>query len=105
MINLATRRVEIAGVHVDACETEMLQWVRDLTDGEDGFLKDKRILIHDRDSLFTKKFRETLKAAGVRALKRPGESPNLNPVAESFVRNIKGECVDRMLLFGERHVR
>ena len=38
----------------------MIQWARNLTDAQDGFLKDKRILIHDRDPLFTKKFRETL---------------------------------------------
>lgn len=63
------------------------------------------ILIHDRDPLFTQRFRQTLEAAGVRALRLPKRSPNLNPVAESFVRNIKRECLDRMILFGERHLR
>ena len=105
VIDLASRKVEIAGIHAAPCEAQMLQWARNLTDAENGFLHDKRILIHDRDPLFTKKFRETLGAAGVRALKLPKRSPNLNPVAESFVRNIKRECLDRMILFGERHVR
>ncbi len=105
VIDLATRRVEIAGIHADPCETQMLQWARNLTDAQDGFLNGKRVLIHDRDPLFTKKFRETLGAAGVRALKLPKQSPNLNPVAESFVRNIKRECLNKMILFGEKHVR
>ena len=67
--------------------------------------KGKRILIHDRDPLFTKKFRQTLRAAGVRALKLPKQSPNLNSVAESFVRSITRECLNKMILFGEKHVR
>lgn len=105
VIELATRRVEIAGVHVDPCEKQMLQWARNLTDAQDGFLKGKRILIHDRDPLFTKKFQETLRAGGVRALKMPKWSPNLNSFSESFVRNAKQECFDRMICFGERQVR
>jgi len=105
VIDLATRRVQIAGIHADPCEAQMLQWARNLTDAEDGFLKDKRVLIHDHDPLFTKKLRETLGAAGVRALKLPKQSPNLNAVAESFVRNIKRECLDKLVLFGENGVR
>jgi hypothetical protein len=81
VIELATRKVEIVGIHEDPCEDQMMQWARNLTDAEDGFLKGKRILIHDRDPLFTKKFRETLGAAGVRALKLPKRAPNLNGYA------------------------
>jgi len=105
VIELATRKVEIVGIHADPCETQMVQWARNLTDSEDGFLKGKRILIHDRDPLFTKKFGETLRAAGVRALKLPKMSPNLSPYAERFVLAIKSECLDKMILFGEKHVR
>jgi len=105
VMDLSTRRVKIAGIQHDPWEAQMLQWARNLTDAEDGFLKGKRILIHDRDPLFTKKFRETLGAAGVRCLRMPKQSPNLNAYAESWVRNIKRECLNKMVLFGERHVR
>jgi hypothetical protein len=81
VIELATRKVEIVGIHADPGETQMMQWARNPTDAHDGFLKDKRILIHDRDPLFTKKFRQTLRASGVRALKLPKRSPNLNGYA------------------------
>jgi hypothetical protein len=81
VIDVASRRVQIAGVYADPAEPQMLQMARNLTDAEDGFLKGKRILIHDRDPLFTKKFRETLKATGVRCLKMPKQSPNLNGYA------------------------
>ena len=83
----------------------MIQWARNLTDTQDGFLKGKRILIHDRDPLFTKKFSETLRAAGVRALKLPKRAPNLNPYSERYVLSIKSECLDKMVLFGEKQVR
>jgi len=105
VIELATRKVEIVGIHADPCETQMVQWARNLTDAEDGFLKGKRILIHDRDPLFTKKFHDTLQAAGVRGLKLPKMSPNLSPYAERFVLAIKSECLDKMILFGEKHLR
>jgi len=82
----------------------MLQQARNVTD-PDGILSGKRFLIHDRDPLFTKHFRQTCKAAGIRCLRLPKRSPNLNAFAECFVRAIKRECLDRMILFGERHVR
>jgi putative transposase len=78
VIDVSSRRVEIAGIHADPCETQMLQYARNMTDEQDGFLKGKRVLIHDRDPLYTKEFRETLGAAGVRSLKLPKRSPNLN---------------------------
>ncbi len=105
VIDISTRRVQVAGIHADPCEPQMLQWARNLTDAQEGFLKGKRVLIHDRDPLYTKRFQETLKAAGVRCLKLPKQSPNLNSFAESFVRTIKRECLDKMVLFGERNVR
>ena len=104
VIDLSTRRVQIAGIHADPCETQMIQWAPNLT-AQDGFLKDKRLLIHDRDPLFTKKFQETLRVAGVRCLKMPRWSPNLNSFSESWVRAIKSECLNKMILFGEQHVR
>jgi putative transposase len=105
VIDVSTRKVEIAGIHSNPTETQMIQWARNLTDAQDGFLKDKRVLIHDRDPLFTKKFRETLGAAGVRSLKLPKMSPNLNAVAEAFVAGIRREVLNKMILFSEAHVR
>lgn len=105
VIDVASRRVEIAGIHEQPCETEMVQYARNLTDSANGFLKGKRVLIHDRDPLYTNKFTQTLRAAGVRCLKTPKQSPNLNAYAERFVWSIKHECIDKMIFFGEHAVR
>jgi len=82
----------------------MLQQARNLTDPDYGILKGKQFLIHDRDPLFTKLFKATLKGSGVRALKMPKQSPNLNAYAERFVWSIKYECLNKMIPLGEKHL-
>ena len=102
---LSTRTVEIAGIVPEPDGPWMEQVARNLTDAFDGFLQGKRYLIHDGSPLFTKGFAEILKAAGVKVIKLPPRSPNLNPHAERFVRSIKSECLDKMIFFGERPLR
>jgi putative transposase len=62
-------------------------------------------LIHDRDPLFTATFEAILKERGLKCAKIPALSPNCNPHAERFVRTIKSECLNHLVLFGERHLR
>ena len=76
-----------------------------LTDCKEGFLKDKRYLIMDRDTKFTKKFRDTLEAVDVKPIRLPLYSPNLNCYIERFFRSLKSECLNRMIFFGERSLR
>jgi transposase InsO family protein len=104
-IDLATRKVEIAGIAPFANGLWMNQVARNLTDAVDGVLAGKRYLIHDRDPLFTAEFLQTLEAAGVKSVKLPPRSPNLNPHAERFVRSIKETCLDRMIFLGEASLR
>ena len=104
-MELTTRRVEIAGIAPDPTGAWIAQVVRNLTDCVSGFLVGKRYLIHDRDPLYTAQFTKTLAAAGVRCVKLPPKSPNLNAHAERFVRSIKSECLNRMIFFGGRHLR
>jgi hypothetical protein len=67
----------------------------------DGFLATYRYLIHDRDPLFTAEFLNMLGDSGVKSVKLPPRSPNLNAYAERFVRSIKESCSERLILFGE----
>jgi len=83
----------------------MANVAKGLIDCIDGFLKDARYLIHDRDPLFSAAFRDTLALGHIRTLKLPARSPNLNAYAERFVRSIKEECLGRMVLLGEGHLR
>jgi len=105
VIELSTRRVRVAGIHRAPNADWMNQAARNLTDAEDGFLRGKRYLIHDRDPVFTKEFQDVLVGAGVKPIKLPPRSPNLNAYAERFVRTIKESCLDRLVLFGESGLR
>jgi putative transposase len=92
VIDLQTRRVEIAGVVRQPDGEWIKQIARNLTDCDSGFLNGTRYLIHDRDPLFTERFRELLKQSGVKTVKLPARSPNLNAYAERFVLSVKSEC-------------
>ena len=105
MIDLATRRVEIAGIVREPGSAWVVQCGRQLTDPDAGFLRGKRFLLHDRDPRFTEAFADTLAAAGVETVRLPPRSPNLNAYAERFVRTIKESCLDQLILVGERSLR
>ncbi len=105
VIELATRRIEIAGITPGPNEAWMMQIGRNLTDPVNGFLTDKKSLIIDRDSKYSAEFRSLLAEAGVEPVRLPPRSPNLNAYAERFVRSIKDECLDHMIFFSERSLR
>ena len=62
-------------------------------------------MLHDRDAKFGAEFCETLAAGGVKCLRLPPRSPNLNAFAERWVRSVKEECLSHLVLFGERSLR
>src|SRR5262249_38282696 len=101
VMELSTRRVEIAGITPHPHAAFMQQCARQLTDHFDGFLLGKCYLIHDRDSKFTDAFETMLKANGVEPVVLPPQSPNLNAHCERFVRSIKEEVLDQMIFLGE----
>ncbi len=104
-IDYKTRRVEILGIIPQAYGGWMEQMARNMTDPFDGFCKDKRFVVMDRDPLFTEKFRDILDSSGVKPVRITTASPNLNPFAERWVRSIKSESLNKMIIFGEKHLR
>jgi transposase InsO family protein len=105
IIHLSTRSVHIAGVTRGPSGAFMKQVARNLTDVSDGFLSGKAFLIMDRDTKYTEEFRGYLDREGVKPVRCPVRAPNCNAFAERFVRSIKDECLDRMILFGETSLR
>jgi len=105
VMELNTRRVEIAGITPHPGAAFMQQCARQLTDHFDGFLLGKRYLIHDRDTKFTEVFDQLLRDSGVEPVVLPPRSPNLNAHCERFVRSIKEEVLSRMIFMGEASLR
>ncbi len=103
--NRSAPRVEIAGISLVPNGPWMEQIARNLVDEMAGFLRGKTHLIHDRDPLFTRGFRELLQSAGVTSVRLPPRSPNLNAFAARWVRSVQEECLSKMIFFGERSLR
>jgi len=101
VMELATRRVHIAGITPHPTAAFMQQCARQLTDPCEGFLVGKRSLIHDRDTKDTQAFDALVKESGVAPVVLPPRSPNLNAYCERFVRSIKEEALERMVMLGE----
>jgi putative transposase len=104
VIEHRTRRVHLLGVTRYPSGQWLTQLARDLTaDFEEAGHRFTH-LIRDRDSKFTGAFDAVFTAAGMDVLLTAPQAPRMNAFAERFVRTVRGECTDRMLITGERHL-
>ena len=101
-IEHGTRRVRLAGVTAYPDGIWMRQQARNLAVDEQ--LENVRFLIHDRDTKFSGPFDEILRDEGVRMIRTPVRSPRANAVAERWVRTVRTECLDQLLVVGRRHL-
>ncbi len=105
MIEVSSRYVHILGVTASPDGPWTTQQIRnllmDLGDRAAGF----RYLVRDRAGQFTGAFDAVLAGAGIEAVNIPPRSPRANAYAERFVLTVRTEVTDRMLIFGERHLR
>jgi len=67
--------------------------------------KPPRYLLHDRDSKFTDHGGNLLSAVGSKVIRLPVRSPNLNAHAERWVRTVREECLDRVIVLNDSHLR
>src|ERR1700704_39557 len=104
-IHLESRRVDIAGITVHPDGPWMKQIARNVTMDDCGALRDCRYLLYDRDTKFTRSFRDILMSGRVEPLALPARSPNLNAYAERWVWSVKEEGLSKVILFGERSLR
>ena len=100
-IEHGTRRVHLAGITAHPTGAWITQQARrllmDLADHADGL----KFLIRDRDAKFIAAFA----AIGARTIQTPVRAPRANAIAERWIASARRECLDRMLITGERHLR
>jgi len=103
-IELGRRRVWITGVTAHPHAAWVTQQARNVT----GDIVDKGItakfLVRDRDTKYVASFDEVFRAEGAEILRTPFRTPNANAYAERFVRTIRAECLDHLLIVNERHL-
>jgi putative transposase len=83
----------------------MKQIARNITMTDWGFLEGCQYLIHDRDANFCKSFRSIMSSKGIKPIRLPPQSPKMNSFADRFVRSAKGECLKKLIFFGEESLR
>jgi len=101
-IEHGSRRVRVARVTANPDGVWMRQQACNLAIEER--LENVRFLIHDRDAKFSGPLDEILRGEGVRVIKTPVRAPKANAVAERWVRSVRNECLDHVLVFGRRHL-
>jgi transposase InsO family protein len=105
VIEHSTRRVHLLGITRYPTAAWATQLVRDFTaDLQEAGARFTH-LIRDRDTKFTDAYDAVFHSIGIEILKTAPQTPRMNAFAERWVRTVRTECTDRMLIVGERHLR
>jgi putative transposase len=103
-IELSSRRVHLAGCTANPTGAWVAQRARQFTWTLQERPGSFRFLIRDRDSKFTRGFDAVFASEGIKVIKTPVRAPKANAIAERFVRTIRAECLDWLLIMNRRHL-
>ncbi len=104
-LELGTRRVQLAGCTINPTEAWVTQQARHLSwEIQSGGLP-VRFLIHDRDTKFPAAFDTVFVTDGVTIIRTPYQAPKANAFAERWIRSVREECLDHLLIMNEWHLQ
>jgi putative transposase len=103
-ISLATRRLEFVACTVNPDGDWVTQQARNLVMELGEQERRFQLLIHDRDTKFSRAFDEVFRSEGIKVIRTPFRAPNANAFAERWVRTVRTDCLDRIFILGRRHL-
>jgi transposase InsO family protein len=102
-ISLATRRIEYVACTANPDGRWVTQQARNLVI-QLGDEQPFHFLVHDRDAKFSQAFDDIFRSEGIKVIRTPVQAPNANAHAERWVRTLRADCLDRILILGRRHL-
>lgn len=104
-MDIGSREVRCGGIAHDPDSNWTTQIARNMCDMWDGFMLGKKYLIHDRDSLFNRRFDCVFESIGITIKKLPPFTPQMNARMENFIRALKLECLDKIVFTSQEQIR
>jgi len=101
-LEIGTRRILHWNVSTSPDEAWVCQQFRNLSVVNEEL---PRYLIHDRDEKYTRHADTLVEAVGTKVIRLPARSPDLNGYAERWIRSLRQECLDRIIILNEAHLR
>jgi transposase InsO family protein len=103
-IEVGSRRVHFAGCTMHPNGSWVTQQARQMVwKLEEQGIK-IRFLLHDNDTKFTEMFDTIFRSIGIKVIHLPYRAPNANAFAERWIRTVREECLDKVLIINERHL-
>jgi uncharacterized ferritin-like protein (DUF455 family) len=102
---LGTRCVHLAGCTTNPNMTWVTQQARRFVWNLKGDAQDMAFLIHDNDKKLTSSFDTVFSFEGIEIVHTPYQTPRANAFAERWVRSVREECLDPILILNESHLR
>jgi len=103
-IELGTRRVHVSGITINPTGAWMTRQARQLVWKMEGGMSEFRFLLYDNDTKFTDQFNAVFCFEGLRVIHSPFQAPNANAYAERWIRTVREECLDHILVLNEAHL-
>jgi len=105
VIEVDSRVVHLLGVTANPAMAWVVQVARNFTSDLEDTGRRFRFLVRDRDTKFTASFDEVFRASGIEPIRTPVRSPQANAFAERFVRTVREDCLDHLLIYSRRHLK
>ena len=104
-IDLGTRQVYFAGFTEHPTKARVTQQARQMVWQLEEHDLPMRFLIHDRDTKFTQSFDTVFRSEKLKIFRTPYRAPNANAFAERWVRTVREDCLDKLIIINQQHLR